>query len=96
MSKAADTFLPKSHSGRNGDRCHCHSCYGRAGSDRRRKGSKKKDEVFQVKAVLQVPSTAGNTAGTFFSFDISWFDFKLNKYFLADTQQQGDRRHRSK
>src|SRR5262249_2051621 len=25
-----------------------------------------------------------NTAGTFFSFDISWFDPKLNKFFLAD------------
>src|SRR5262249_51060317 len=38
----------------------------------------KKDEVFQVTTVLQVPG------GTFFSFDISWFDPKLKKFFLAD------------
>src|SRR5262249_23978277 len=44
----------------------------------------KKDEVFKVTTVIQVPAAAGNTAGTLFSFDISWFDPKLNKFFLAD------------
>jgi hypothetical protein len=39
----------------------------------------KKDEVFKVKAVIGVPGVA-----SFFSFDISWFDPKLNKFFLAD------------
>jgi hypothetical protein len=39
----------------------------------------KKDEVFKVKAVIAVPGAAA-----FFSFDISWFDPVLNKYFLAD------------
>src|SRR5262245_20569887 len=39
----------------------------------------KKDEVFQVTTVLQVPGVA-----SFFSFDISWFDPKLKKFFLAD------------
>jgi hypothetical protein len=46
--------------------------------------SSKNDEVFKVTTVIQVPAAAGNTAGTFFSFDISWFDPKLNKFFLAD------------
>jgi hypothetical protein len=41
------------------------------------------DEVFQLTAVIQVPVT-GQGASTFFSFDISWFDPVLNKYFLAD------------
>jgi hypothetical protein len=39
----------------------------------------KKDEVFQVTTVMQVPGAAA-----FFSFDISWFDPKLNKFFLTD------------
>ena len=39
----------------------------------------RKDEVFTVKAVIQVPGVA-----SFFSFDISWFDPVLNQYFLAD------------
>src|ERR1700730_15129107 len=39
----------------------------------------KKDEVFTVKAVIQVPGAA-----SFFSFDISWFDPARNQYFLAD------------
>lgn len=39
----------------------------------------KKDEVFQVTTVMQVPGAAA-----FFSFDISWFDPKLKKFFLAD------------
>jgi hypothetical protein len=38
-----------------------------------------KDEVFQVTTVIQVPGAAA-----FFSFDISWVDPALNKYFLAD------------
>src|SRR5258708_28358759 len=46
--------------------------------------SSKKDEVFNLTTVIQVPPAAGNMAGTFFSFDISWFDPKLNKFFLAD------------
>ena len=46
--------------------------------------SSKKDEVFKVTTVIQVPAAASNTAGTLFSFDISWFDPKLNKFFLAD------------
>src|SRR6516165_823735 len=46
--------------------------------------SSKKDEVFKVTTVIQIPAAAGNTAGTFFSFDISWFDPKLKKFFLAD------------
>jgi hypothetical protein len=43
-----------------------------------------KDEVFGVTAVIEVVPSSGNTAGTFFSFDISWVDPVLNKYFLAD------------
>ena len=39
----------------------------------------KKDEVFKVTTVMQVPGAA-----SFFSFDISWFDPKLRKFFLAD------------
>jgi hypothetical protein len=39
----------------------------------------KKDEVFQVTTVMQVPGAA-----SFFSFDISWFDPNLKKFFLAD------------
>jgi hypothetical protein len=39
----------------------------------------KKDEVFKVTTVIQVPGAAA-----FFSFDISWFDPKLKKFFLAD------------
>src|SRR6516164_5805045 len=46
--------------------------------------SSKKDEVFKVTTVIQVPAAASNKAGTFFSFDISWFDPKLNKFFLTD------------
>ena len=41
------------------------------------------DEVFTLNTAIQVPST-GLGASTFFSFDISWFDPVLNKYFLAD------------
>ena len=41
--------------------------------------SSKKDEVFKVTTVIQVPGVA-----SLFSFDISWFDPKLNKFFLAD------------
>src|SRR5215831_15163409 len=41
--------------------------------------SSKKDELFKVTTVIQVPGAAA-----FFSFDISWFDPKLNKFFLAD------------
>ena len=84
MSRSAHTFLPKKLvAGMGIGAIAILAMAGPALTDDE-KGSKKKDEVFQVKAVLQVPSTAGNTAGTFFSFDISWFDFKLNKYFLAD------------
>ena len=39
--------------------------------------------VFQVTAVIQVP-VSGQGANTFFSFDISWNDPVLNKFFLAD------------
>ncbi len=42
-------------------------------------GGFKKDEVFNVTHVIQVPGAAA-----FFSFDISWYDPVLNKYFLAD------------
>ena len=35
--------------------------------------------MFKVTTVMQVPGAA-----SFFSFDISWFDPKLKKYFLAD------------
>ena len=42
-----------------------------------------KDEMFTLTTVIQVPSIP-NAAGTFFSFDISWTDPVLNKYFLAD------------
>src|SRR5712692_6352000 len=43
----------------------------------------KKDEVFTLTTVIQVPTT-GLGAPTFFSFDISWVDPVLGKYFLAD------------
>jgi hypothetical protein len=39
----------------------------------------KKDEVFEVTTAIQAPG--GNAL---VSFDISWFDARLNKYFLAD------------
>jgi hypothetical protein len=41
-------------------------------------GHHRRDETFKVKAVIQVP---GNPL---FSFDISWTDEALDKYFLAD------------
>jgi hypothetical protein len=44
-----------------------------------------KDEVFTLTTAIGVPAqTSVNPAGTFFSFDISWFDPVLNRYFLAD------------
>jgi hypothetical protein len=42
-------------------------------------GGFKKDDVFNVTHVIQVPGVAA-----FSSFDISWYDPVLNKYFLAD------------
>jgi hypothetical protein len=46
------------------------------------------DEVFQLTAVIGLNNTGiGNLSGnpkTFFSFDISWVDPVLNKYYLAD------------
>ena len=45
-------------------------------------GNGKKDEVFQVTTVIQVPGTT--TMTPFFSFDISWFDPTHKKFFLAD------------
>ena len=45
---------------------------------------RKKDEVFTLTTAIRVPQTAVNPTGTFFSFDISWFDPVLNQYFLAD------------
>src|SRR5205807_2594140 len=39
----------------------------------------RKDEVFKVTGVIQTPGT-----GPLVSFDISWVDPVLNKYFLAD------------
>src|SRR5436305_5530147 len=39
----------------------------------------KKDEVFHATTIISVPG-----GGPFFSFDISWTDASLNKYFLAD------------
>jgi hypothetical protein len=45
-------------------------------------GNGKKDEVFQVTTVIQVPGRT--TASPFYSFDISWFDPKLNEFFLTD------------
>ena len=44
----------------------------------------KKDEVFHVTTVYTSTGRICQPAGTFFSFDISWFDPMLNKYFLAD------------
>ena len=41
-------------------------------------------EVFGVTTLIQVPSAESNTAGTLFSFDISWVDPGLQRYFLAD------------
>src|SRR5215831_15598402 len=41
-------------------------------------------EVFTVTTVIQVPSSSTNTAGTFFSFDISWVEPLLGKYFVTD------------
>ena len=44
-----------------------------------------KDEVFRLTTAIGVPAqTSVNPTGTFFSFDISWFDPVLNRYFLAD------------
>ena len=42
-------------------------------------GGFKKDDVFNVTHVIQVPGVSA-----FSSFDISWYDPVLNKYFLAD------------
>jgi hypothetical protein len=45
------------------------------------------DEVFQLTTVIGLNNTGlGNPGGvkTFFSFDISWVDPVLNKYYLAD------------
>ena len=43
----------------------------------------KKEEVFNLTTAIHVPPT-GLGASTFFSFDISWFDPVLERYFLAD------------
>lgn len=44
-----------------------------------------KDEVFKLTTAIEVPAqTSVNPTGVFFSFDISWFDPVLNRYFLAD------------
>jgi len=43
----------------------------------------KKDELFKVTHVIQVPNSNATT-NPFYSFDISWYDRHLNKYFLAD------------
>ena len=45
------------------------------------------DEAFQLTTVYALNNTGiGNPGGvkTFFSFDISWVDPVLNKYYLAD------------
>ena len=46
----------------------------------------KKDEVFRLTTAIGVtgPDICQPGTGTFFSFDISWFDPVLNRYFLAD------------
>src|SRR5262249_47563327 len=43
----------------------------------------KKDEVFTLTTTFAVP-VSGQGASTFFSFDISWVDPVLKKYFLTD------------
>src|SRR3981081_2683157 len=43
----------------------------------------KKDEVFKLTTAIEVPGAA-----EFFSFDISWFDPVLRKYFLADRKNK--------
>src|SRR5690242_13923155 len=46
------------------------------------------DEVFQLTTVIGLNNTGignlPNGSHTFFSFDISWVDPVLNKYYLAD------------
>ena len=45
----------------------------------------KKDEVFTAHdRNRSTAQSSVNPTGTFFSFDISWFDPVLNRYFLAD------------
>jgi hypothetical protein len=79
MSRSAHTFLPKNKlvAGMGIGAIAMLAMAGPALT--RDEKDSKKDEVFQVKTVIQVPG-----ATSFFSFDISWFDFQLNKYFLAD------------
>src|SRR6478672_7960073 len=47
-----------------------------------------KDEAFQLTTVYALNNTGlgnlSNNSPTFFSFDISWVDPVLNKYYLAD------------
>jgi hypothetical protein len=78
MSRSAHTFLPKNKlvAGIGIGAIAMLAMAGPALTDNE-KGSKK-DEVFEVKAVIQVPGAA------LVSFDISWFDPVLKKFFLAD------------
>src|SRR5258705_7991152 len=78
MSRSAHTFLPKNKlvAGIGIGAIAMLAMAGPALTDDE-KGSKK-DEVFEVKAVIQVPGAA------LVSFDISWFDPVLKKFFLAD------------
>ena len=82
MSRSAHTFLPKNKlvAGMGIGAIAMLAMAGPALSDDNEHGnSSKKDEMFQVTTVMQVPGAA-----SFFSFDISWFDPKLKKFFLAD------------
>ena len=82
MSRSAHTFLPKNKlvAGMGIGAIAMLAMAGPALTDDNEHGnSSKKDEMFKVTTVMQVPGAA-----SFFSFDISWFDPKLNKFFLTD------------
>ena len=82
MSRSAHTFLPKNKlvAGMGIGAIAMLAMAGPALTDDNEHGnSSKKDEMFKVTTVMQVPGAA-----SFFSFDISWFDPKLKKFFLAD------------
>ena len=86
MSRSAHTFLPKNKlvAGMGIGAIAMLAMAGPALTEDNEHGIAKKDEVFQVTTAYKYRQRAGNPAGTFFSFDISWFDPVLNKYFLAD------------
>ena len=82
MSRSAHTFLPKNKlvAGMGIGAIAMLAMAGPASEP----GRIEKDEVFTAHDRLWTTVPGRQPGRTFFSFDISWFDPVLNKYFLAD------------